>query len=192
MAVSKQKYLSKMSITHESINSISDGYAEKVTTTYTLRDRVGLVIHSIDYHIDDVMNVAAGYGASTVEYQYAFGLTYLSTQPSHGAYHYWSPGDPGVIDSNAIISHRKYQSSGTSEVVVLSPIHKDYAQMYRNMSPEGLLVHPASLYTWSKWTAAGAPGDTATLKLDIYYEIVDLDPDLYDEMWQSIFTTQTL
>ena len=149
---------------------------EKVSSAYSSKDRVGMIIHEVEYTFSLLQALfdSAGDGIR-------FGLSVASVQSDTGN----AVSDAGVMDFN-IISRFDIGTAAIGEI-------RDHTVVRKNFSTYpggGLLVHPAFLYVWI-YTQATL-GTTADLYTRIRYTVTALSDSDYMDLWQNMILLTTV
>lgn len=144
------------------------------TDAYKPEDKTGFVIHLVEYNFENPLTLQL----DSAE-RYKFGLSFLQVHPTGGM----EANDPGVLDHNSISRN----DLGTAAMAIFEKnplVVKDFS----SWPGGGLLVHPVNLFAWGYADQAMA---TQIIQHTImHYRVIDLTPDLYAELWQSIYIRQ--
>jgi hypothetical protein len=145
-----------------------DGVTVQVPTTYSLKDKVGLVILSVDYMVpQEVHNLLVANDDEIL-----LGVHQLENRrPELGGMNHFGNG---IIDI--------YYLKGTVGAAGY-PVHHDYSVQ------GGILVHPSALFV----TAQGASiADVVTAEVRINYKLVELSDSDYQDIFQTIITQNAI
>jgi hypothetical protein len=144
---------------------------EAFTDAYKPQDKVGFVIQDVEYQFgpslwNDILPTTAEISA---------GLSFLATVPEWG----FVPASSGFITretwANLILT-------AVGEV----PTHEPFVRNYSHLGGGGLLAHPVNLYGWVAVHGVEVTTDFHCSIL-IRYFTVELTPDKWEELWQSIY-----
>lgn len=165
--------------------TIGDGSIEKVDSSADINSPIVLRIHAIEYFLGYFTGggspAARGLfsNVAAVDDNIKFGMSFLAAAPEGG----FLETSPGVIDFNRF--QRKDIGTAATGILLKDPyILKDMHVRY----PDGILVHPASLYKWSYVQNALAGAYSIAFK--IYYTTETIDTATLDSFWKQIFVTQ--
>lgn len=147
----------------------------QIASGYALNDLVGMRIHRIKYDLMSVLN-QLNTSADSVR----LGFTFMSVAPTGG----FLPSSAGVI--NMIRVWRNDFGTAANGFFMEEP---SMIEDFTMLPGGGKLVHPASLYMYS-YTESGALAGSGAAYVTIEYTTEDIDKDLWDDMWKSIFVTQ--
>ncbi len=147
---------------------------EAFTTSYRADDRLGFIIHRVEYVFQNPLRLEL----DAVNDRVKFGLSYLLTQPAAG----FEAESVGVLDFNSVtMADTTTAVESTWEQM---PIVKDFG----NLPGGGLIAHPVNLYFWG-WNVQ-ATTLTKVMSAKIYYTRIALTDALHAELWQAIYVRQ--
>lgn len=160
-----------ISATHATISTPG-----KVSTSWNPKDQLGCVIKQVNYIFDStLLNLDAATD------QFKVGLCVTAAQPTAG----FNASSAGLLDYNRITTQYGTLVGGFK-------LSQTLQKRYDYMPSGGILCHPASLYYWyhndstADWAAA------VNLEIEIYYQLVELSPEDWQEMWQLGYITNII
>lgn len=186
-------YVQKATAYH--IVDLANATATQVPTLYTPKDRMGVILHRINYQMVNQIGQAAAlepispWEVFEDDNSYIrFGLSFVGT----GIAAFADPRTLGIIDDNRIGVTDPNNLAATLGLTYMPGgvgLEKDYS----NLPGGGLLAHPSSLFIWSlpelaDGSLAGSPAIMATMVLSY----VELSEDMYRELWETRVTAQAI
>jgi hypothetical protein len=147
----------------------------QISTAYSTKDPVGMIIHRVEYEYSNVIE-----NLNTTLDAVRIGLSTISQQAVGGH----NIDTAGVIDWNRILRI----DYGTAAEAKVKPhlLMKDFSTLPKG----GILVHPAFLYAWA-YTEAALTG-AAEINLKLWYTIIALSDKDYLDLWQNMIITSTI
>lgn len=158
--------------------AVAGGDIEKVPTAYSPKDRIGLLLQSMEFEFARSKMMKDYFNPSNI---FSIGLSFLATLPttSYG----YQLDDVGLL---AIVSKEFIELDLRTFDMHDRIFFKDFSQ-YKG---GGIICHPSSLYVWNAHEAAGS-GNT-TIKYRIGYNTIVLDEAMYRELWELRVTSQMI
>ena len=145
-----------------------DGVTQQFPTTYSLSDKVGMVILAIDYMIPQEVQALC----VAADDEILVGVHQLENRAPAlgGANHYGN----GIIDM-----YYRYGVIGSGGM----PTHRDYSTI------GGFLVHPCALYGTVQ---GGSLADVAWAEIRVIYKLVELSDTDYQDIFQTVITQNAI
>lgn len=150
----------------------NDPVIEKVPTSYTTKDKVGIEIMQVDYFIHATDDTLVEFKSDSELLKYGLTQLYKSGSPPS------LPTEAGLIDYRMLGYHLE---TGVGFSFVHQPI------TFKPLEP--ILVHPASLYAWMRSDNLDA---AVYIYVALWYRYVDLTPDEFQDILQTIILQDTL
>ena len=148
----------------------------QIATAYSAKDRVGLVLHAIEY-MPRAINGVFDTAGDTVR----FGLAVSSAQPTGG----FLNTTPGVLDYNVL----ERSDIGAAAVAFYNNIVRIFKD-FSNLPGGGYLLHPSFLFAWSYTVAA--LGTTFPIDIRLWYTIKAISDADYTDLWQNMILLTTV
>lgn len=142
-------------------------FSSKLDLGYSLGDNVGLILHRIEYYIDQTARALLLDDSDAGQGGLVTGNTLTTILPNN----------PGVVDT-WMLQRKKYGAAATGWDENTPQLIRDYT----NLPGGGLLIPPNPLYMAAKGISLAA---AFYFYYRIYYTTVSLNDAGFREMWQT-------
>lgn len=177
MAKSTDNYIQRIAVTCALSATGDTATFAAFTDAYQPQDKIGWVIQEVEYSYEPDFRCVMNTTGDRVKY----GLSFLQVSPTGGL----EADDSGVIDHNSVMRFDFAAPAADVVKIYEGPKRKSFA----NLKSGGLLVHPVNLYAWtypdSDLSASGL------LHVVLKYYTVTLTPELYNDLWESVWVRRT-
>lgn len=148
----------------------------KLTSMYTQQSPYGLLIHRTEWTMYRIAGVF-----DTTDQMVKWGLAFVPEQAAAGH----MPNTLGVLEYNEF----DYVLDGVSTMAhyIKNPM---YVNDYTGFVGGGKLVHPAYLHMWSH--QEGTPSAEFYIYMQMWYTVISISKDQYQELWQAMTLTRQL
>lgn len=161
------KFANRASVTHTLVVADEIGF-KKFDTNVSIHDKVGWIIHRIEYHIS-IATIALL--TATGDYVWC-GIT------SSGDLNDLYPNRAQVYDSNFFGPNLDHGVAASGELVMQNPLISDFC----NLPGGGILVPPEPLYLGIKSVGLGTP---AIVRCRLYYTMLAMSPADYWDLMEA-------
>lgn len=164
-------------------NTLAANGVVKIDSAISIDENRAMRIRLIEYYFGFFDSVPADGSLLTslaaASDDLKFGLSFLAAQPSGG----FLETSPGVIDFNRV-RRVDIGTAAEGDRIIDPVISKKMTERF----PDGILIHPASLYTW--FYTQNALGAACYIPYKIYYTMEDITDQMRESFWKQIFVTQ--
>lgn len=151
--------------------SVGDHSVEQIDLGYSIRDLLVMRIKKVAYYLTLTNLPIVTFGASADQFSFGLSQDFHVVEASVAA----NPDDLAIVDYNSLF--RGDCGTAANAIFFTDPM---IVKTMMDIHPDGLPVHPASLYAWSYCNNAAAA--TFDYRVVIHYDIQEITMEYYQQL----------